>query len=96
MVKEAVGCEINNFSSELNCMAIQVKLELYTSETIWKNSDLEQNRTLLTFIQIVEQNLMDTIMRLWNIDMQGKGYRGSIYKVDLRPNPKIEDVKNQI
>lgn len=69
MVKEAVGCEIKDFSSELNCMAIQVKLELYTSETIWKNSDMEQNRMLLTFIEIVEQNLMDKTMRIWNIDM---------------------------
>jgi hypothetical protein len=33
LVKERVGCDIPNFKlQELNCMAIQLKLELYMSE----------------------------------------------------------------
>ena len=26
---------------------------------------------------------MDKVMRQWNLDMQGKGVRGSIFKVDM-------------
>ena len=41
IVFEKVGSEIKGFKNcELNCIAMQMKLELYTSEHHWKKSDV--------------------------------------------------------
>lgn len=70
LIKDKVGCEMKTLcASELNCLAIQLKLELYTSEGNWKNSDHDMNRNLFTFIHIIEQRLTESILRQWNLDM---------------------------
>ena len=62
---------------------MQLKLELYTSEQQWKKSETSINRLLLTLINIIEEKLCESIMRKWNIDMQGKGERGVLRKVEV-------------
>ena len=58
LIKDRIGCEINGINqSDLNCIAIQLKLELYMSEFHWKNSNTLLNRQMLTFINIVEARL---------------------------------------
>ena len=83
LIKDKVGCKLDVFSGKLNCQAIQMKVELYTSEHHWKMSDTSVNRLLLNFMHYIEHKFNSKVLREWCIDMQGLGQRPALSKVEL-------------